>query len=136
MARPRKPVEQHDLEGTTRPDRISPTAIPAPAGPVKKPGYLTGRAAAIWKEYAPLLVEMRTLTPVDARNFARWCVLEAEFERLGALMSASLIAQQRIIGDALGMSASARAKGLGAKSDEDRPADPAEDFFAGPRLAK
>lgn len=92
------------------------------------PAYLGKyRAAELWEEYAPKLIAMGTLTVVDVPNFAMWCVLTAQFEEVKAAMKASDIAQLRMLGAALGMDASARAK-LGS-SDKKKTKDPADAFF-------
>lgn len=106
-----------------------PTSEPEPPqGEIKRPAYLKYRAAELWDEYAPALVEMGTLTVVDVPNFAMWCKLAAEFEDNFAGMNASMIAQARMLAASLGMDASARAK-LGTSGNKKSQADPADEFF-------
>jgi phage terminase small subunit len=106
-----------------------PTNEPVPPeGEVVRPEFLKYRAAELWDEYAPALVEMGTLKPVDVPNFATWCVLMAEFEEVKAKMQASTIAQMRMLAASFGMDASARAK-LGTGGGKKAPKDPAEGYF-------
>lgn len=123
-----KPTHLKVLEGTARADRM-PTHEPEPPdGDIIRPEFLKYRAAELWDQYAPALVEMGTLTVVDVPNFAAWCVLMARFESSNGDVPASEIAQTRMLAAALGMDASARAK-LGT-SGKPKAKDPAEKFFA------
>lgn len=100
-----------------------------PAGAVIRPAFLKYRAAELWDERSPIFLAMGTLTVADADNFAAWCVLMAEFEKIGEGMQASQIAQMRLLGAEFGMGASARAKiGAGGKGKKK---DPADEFFDG-----
>jgi phage terminase small subunit len=117
------------MEGTARADRMPKDEPPVPEGEVVRPKFLKGRARKLWDQYAPALEKMGTLTVVDTPNFATWCVLMAAFEKDGADMKASQIAQLRMLGDALGMSASGRAKIGGSNGKSKKKADPAERFF-------
>jgi len=119
-----KPSHLKLLEGTARPDRARTAEPQPPDGEVQRPAFLKGRAATLWNQYAPACEKMGTLTVVDVPTMAAWCVLMANFERKGAAMQASQIAQMRLLGDALGMSASARAKiGTGGEKPSKDPAD-------------
>src|SRR5688500_17548012 len=108
----RKPKPSHlkVLEGTARADRMPTHEPEPPEGPVVRPEFLKYRAAELWDEYAPPLIEMGTLTQVDVPNLATWCVLMAAFEEEKSKMNASTIAQMRMLAASLGMDASARAK--------------------------
>lgn len=61
MGRPRKPIEQHLLDGTYRADRHGPlpgkgvVAGEWPSTTVVKLGDLTGRAGELWAEYVRFL---------------------------------------------------------------------------------
>jgi P27 family predicted phage terminase small subunit len=65
------------LRGVTRADRLNPLEPKPPTGPVTKPTELSGRAAEVWDELAPVCIEMGTLTPADVLPFVRLCELQA-----------------------------------------------------------
>lgn len=108
MARQRKPAALKLLDGNPgkRPIQVEPE----PTGDIKKPNGLRGRAAAIWDEIAPVLIEMGTLKSPDAHQFAVWCKLAAMSETKFSKMSAGQLTQMRLLADTFGMSAVSRAK--------------------------
>lgn len=105
-----------------------------PEGKAVMPKYLRGIAARLWKEYAPQLDALGTLTAVDSAQFAVWCSLAADFERRPSEMCASKIAKMIDLAGRFGMDASSRAR-LGTGDGKHKDKDPAEEFFTGPRLA-
>lgn len=127
MSRRPKPTSLKLLEGTTRPDRDRGPEPEPPEGPIVRPEHVKYRAAELWDQYAPALEAMGTLTVVDVPNFAIWCRLQAKFEEVGVEMSASHLAQLRMIAAGFGMDAAARAK-LGAGGGKGQE-DPADEFF-------
>lgn len=101
---------------------------PVPPGQVRRPAFLEGRAAELWDEYAPALVALKVLTPVDAHTFAAWCALTAQFEADPAGMVAAKITQMRGLAASFGLEPSARAR-LGITGDDDEHRDPAAAYF-------
>jgi hypothetical protein len=102
--------------------------VPAPEGEVVRPASLKGTAAEFWDEYAPVCIGMGTLTVADVPSFEVLCVLKAEFDRVGALMSASHIAQMRMLSEAFCMTAPSRVKNGSGGGKKDK-ANPAESYF-------
>ena len=124
--RPPKPTQLHVVQATFRSgrhagrdDEIQPDGAP------KKPGFLKGRAARIWKEYAGRCF---WLTGADSHTFAVWCVLGAELERGVEKVPAARIAQWRGLGGDLGISPSARAK-ISAAQRPKRPRTKTNEYF-------
>src|SRR5690606_12320278 len=120
-----KPTHLKIVEGTARRDRMPENEPIPPEGEIVRPAYLKYRAVELWDEYAPLLIDMGTLTVVDVPNFAAWCVLMAKFEDHNGDVKASEVAQIRMLAASLGMDASARAK-LGNTGSKPKPKDPAD----------
>lgn len=108
MARQRKPAALKVLDGN--PGKRPIQAEPEPTGEVQKPPGIRGRAADIWEEYAPVLIDMGTLKSPDAHQFAVWCKLAAMSEKQFTRMSAGQITQMRLLAETFGMSATGRAK--------------------------
>lgn len=107
--------------------RRLPENEPKPAGMATMPKFLTGRAAAIWKEYAPELIRLGLLTSLDGYSFAVWCSLTAQYEENEA-MNAGRLAQMRGLAACFGLEPASRARLSpgGAEEPED---DPAEAYF-------
>ncbi|MDQ3275179.1 MAG: P27 family phage terminase small subunit [Actinomycetota bacterium] len=126
--RGRKPKPTHLKIVTGNPGRRKiNTREPVPTGPVVRPAFLVGRRAEIWDEYAPALVALKVLSPIDAHTFATWCCLAAELEEDPAGMLAARISQMRALASSFGLDASARARlGLNGKEKDE---DPAAAYF-------
>lgn len=116
------PTSLQLLKGTKRNTRPRVEEPIPPPGEIVRPDFIKFRAKEIWEEYEPIFKAMGTLTVADVRAFAKWCKLEADFEEHPP--NAALVAQARLLGADLGVSASARAKiGLGKgkqKAPEDK----------------
>jgi phage terminase small subunit len=104
-----------------------------PDGEVKKPAWLKHRAAKIWKEYAPMLIEMRVLTIVDVPMFALWCSLYAEYQETPQIFTASKISKMESIASRFGMDPSSRARMGTPPKNNGNNEDPAEKYFTGPK---
>jgi phage terminase small subunit len=115
----RRPIETVELPDTGRAER---------------PAFLrrNRRAVELWDEYGPTLEILGTLRKESAHVFAAWCALTAEFEKSPRKFTAAKLTQFRMLSSMLGMDPSAQGK-FGKRKDGNQ--DPAEDFFAGPRLA-
>jgi phage terminase small subunit len=85
-------------------------AEPKPVGPVTRPTFMGGRAAELWDEYAPKLIELGILTSVDAHMFAVWCSLMADFETDPTEFNANRISQMRALASSFGMDSSSRSR--------------------------
>lgn len=97
-----------------------------PGGVPQMPRFVERRksAARLWNQYAPIL---HWLTSADSSTFAQWCVLQAEFEKDPAAMTASRISQIRALAGELGMTPSARTR-LGTNSGQ-KQSDPTKRFL-------
>lgn len=104
-----KPTALKILEGNPG-KRPLPKDEPKPVGVVKKPTFLKGKAAKIWKEFAPLVQRMGLLTIADVKAFSRWCVLTAEFEANPATFNAAKLARLDALESKFGLSPSDRAR--------------------------
>jgi phage terminase small subunit len=102
---------------------------PQPRPGCVKPRFLKGKAAQVWKRYAPELERIGLLTSVDAEMFAGFCLLVAKMHTDFANMTAAEISQMRLLAAAFGMEPSARAR-LSVRPDGDKEADPADRYFA------
>jgi len=85
----RKSLQQHQLDGTTRPDRHPPTRSTAERPPATQPEHLAARpdAAREWDRVAPLLQRQGLITAADQVALAAYCAAFADFcalERLKA----------------------------------------------------
>ena len=100
---------------------------PVPEGEVLKPSSVKGKAARLWKRYAPPLIEQKLLTSWDVQAFAAWCLLTAEFEKSPEQFTSSKLTQMRHFAEMFGLagqSSRARLKTNGKESQ-----DPAEKYF-------
>lgn len=132
--RPPKPTALRRAMGNPGHRPLPENEPEPPDNPVVKPSWVKGRAGRIWKEYAPLLIEMGTLTVVDVPQFAAWCDLYAELQALGArLFPASKLTRMEALASKFGMDPSSRAR-MGTTGKKSGDKDPAEDYFGGPKL--
>ena len=76
--RRKDPAKLKLLRGNPSKSRVIPDLEP-PTGDVVKPGWLSPGAGVVWDEYAPLCLQMRTLTPADVLAFGGMCELQATF---------------------------------------------------------
>ena len=83
MPRPRKPAEQHLLQGTFRADRHGKT-VPKPRvnGTLRPPKWLPEGAKAAWKRVAPELTRLGLLTRIDLAAFTAYCVLFYQWQKV------------------------------------------------------
>ena len=70
----------------------------------KKPAFVKGRAARIWKQYAGQL----NLTLLDEAMFGVWCCLMAEFQESPHTFPAARLAQLRGLGKSFGLTPGGR----------------------------
>lgn len=129
MHRGTKPHSANVLDATGAISRTGTTleTEPQPDGEVIRPAYVKGNAAKIWGEYAPDLIAKKALTAWDVRAFARWCILEAQFQKAPQKFTAALMVEARRLADVFGMSGQqSRAR---IKTIPGQAADPAEQYF-------
>ncbi len=88
----------------------------------KKPAFVKGRAARIWKQYAGQL----NLTLLDEAMFGVWCCLMAEFQESPHTFPAARLAQLRGLGKSFGLTPGGR---RGIRAEPPRKPDPAEKYF-------
>lgn len=113
--RPPKPTALRVLQGNPG-KRPLPADEPKPEGPAVRPKFLKGRSRKIWDEFAPIVEKMGLLTSADAMPFARWCVLQAEFEKDADRFPASKMARMDSLEARFGLDPSSRARlGTGRK---------------------
>lgn len=128
MTRGRRPLP---MEVKLQRDTVRKRPLPANGkgqdGPVVVPTFLEGRAAALWAEYTPALVETGWLCPVDRHAFAFWCQLAELAE--ARLLPASYCSTYRGLADSFGMSRAARARAGVQSDDAAAEEDPAELYF-------
>ena len=79
-----------------------------PSSQVRKPAFVKGPAAQIWKRTAPKLIHRGVLTPIDVEMFGAWCCLMAEFAEDPAGFSAARLAQLRGLGKSFGLTPGGR----------------------------
>lgn len=115
--RPPKPTALHVLKGTLRAARHANRAYePKPEAGCEMPAYLRKVKAAgrLWAIEAPALIRMGVLTQVDARAFARLCVLwsweEAAAQNQRPPLATALLAEIRQLEGQFGMTPSSRVK--------------------------
>ena len=80
-----KPTALKLLRGVTRADCVNVHEPQPPPGAVTKPVTLSVGAGRMWDEWAPLCIQMGTLTAGDVRPFAMLCELQATVNRAAAL---------------------------------------------------
>lgn len=92
-------------------------------GAAVKPAYLerNARASEIYDEMAPRLEVLGTLNSISAPLLARWCCLEAKWERSQTKMTASLISQMRAYETMLGIDPGSP-QAMKRKSENESPA--------------
>jgi phage terminase small subunit len=123
--RPRKPTALKVLQGNPG-KRPLPKAEPTPPGGEVERPRMPKRAAMVWDRYAPMVMGMGLLTPVDVPAFATLCGLIAQSERNPEEMPANRIGRMESLFGQFGMTPSSRAR-LGAVLNA-QPTD-AERFF-------
>jgi phage terminase small subunit len=140
MTRPRKPTKLLETTGAflRNPQRRRQRQHePQIEGEVKKPAYLKGRAARIWDEYAPQLIQAGILNALGSYSFATWCCLEAEWEEGPQRMNSARIAVKKAYGGAFGLDASSQAKVVAVNTgSSEQEKDPAEKYFNDRRSGK
>jgi phage terminase small subunit len=94
-----KPAALKLLNGNPGGHRIQEEVKP-PAGEIKKPTYLKGKAGRLWKKYAPSLAEKGVLTVWDADMFGIWCCLMADFQKTPNKFNAANMTQMRLLAEA------------------------------------
>jgi phage terminase small subunit len=107
--RPPKPTALKILQGTARKHRLPKNEPVPPPGEIVKPRMRRG-ASAIWDTYAPMVIHMGLLTPVDVPLFALACALMAEAARNPGAMASSRIARLESLSGKFGLSPSDRAR--------------------------
>ena len=85
----------------------------------KKPAFVKGRAARIWKQYVPQL----DLTFLDGPMFGVWCCLMAEFQESPHTFPTAKLAQLRGLAKSFGLTPGGR---RGIRAEPPRKLDPAE----------
>jgi P27 family predicted phage terminase small subunit len=70
----------------TRPPGLEPQPRPIVGDP-RPPGWLEGEALRLWHDWAPLAVDMGTLTAVDVERFAQGCAAAADYQAARRMMS-------------------------------------------------
>jgi len=75
------------------------------------------KVRSIWDEYAPMVVQMGLLTPVDVPAFAMLCALIAESRSRPRSMPASRIARMESLFSRFGMDPASRAR-LGSQKPQ------------------
>lgn len=83
MARPPKPIEVLNMQGTSRRDRHAGRECePQSGGLPVKPAWLKGVAADFWDEVIELVTKMNIAQSVDSSSLAGMCRWWAEWRRL------------------------------------------------------
>lgn len=77
--RPPKPTALKLLQGNPGKRPLPRNEPQPPAGAVKPPTWLRGRARRLWRQIAPLLGEMRVLTTSDTQALGLLCDALAEY---------------------------------------------------------
>ncbi len=99
-----------------RPGRIN-RREPRPSSTVRKPAWLKGPAARIWKKYAPELTRIGVLKKTDCEMFAVFCSLMADFSADPGGFGAARLAQLRGLGKSFGLTPGGR-RGIRAGTTE------------------
>jgi len=102
-------------------------AEPVPAGEVKRPPVVKGRAKKLWLKYAPDLEKKGVLTAWDVENFAMWCIQMAEYQENPKASNAASRTQLIRLGECFGLIPPGRAR-LKVNGKEESE-DPAEQYF-------
>ena len=108
-----------------RPGRIN-RHEPRPSNTVRKPTWLKGPAARIWKKYAPELHRIGVLKKTDCAMFAVWCSLMADFSADPGGFGAARLAQLRGLGKSFGLTPGGR---RGIRAEPPQKSDPGEKYF-------
>lgn len=97
-----------------------------PDGTPVKPGFVKGKAKAIWDQY---VVIAYWLTGADSHALGLWCCLTAEAEKGVDKMTAARITQWRTLAAELGFLPASRTRIKSGKT-KDTTADPTSKFYA------
>lgn len=119
LKRVRKTAKAPAVASVGNSDTAPATEPRANGATVAKPAFLDGRAAEIWDEFAPELIELGMLTHRDTLAFALWCQLGAQIE--AGSLSAALVTQFRLLGNDFGCTPSGKGRELGAKPPAAKP---------------
>ena len=103
-------------------------AEPEPKGEVRKPAFVKGKAAQLWKQYAPDLTANGVLTPWDVDMFGAWCCLMAEFQVDPNRFITAKLTQMRALGEAFGLIPPGRAR-LKTTRPDGKTEDTTAEFF-------
>ena len=104
-----KPTALKLLEGNPGKRPLPENEPTPPDGDVVRP-RMRKRAAEVWEQYAPMVIEMGLLTPVDVPAFAMLCALVAEAQKDPESMAAARIARMESLFSRFGMDPSSRAR--------------------------
>ncbi len=108
-----------------RPGRINQRE-PWPKSSISKPTWLNGRAAGIWKKYAPELHRIGVLKYTDCPMFAVWCSLMGQFSEDPRSFGAARLSQLRGLAKSFGLTPGGR---RGIRAEPPQKPDPGEDYF-------
>lgn len=130
--RGRKPMSAAEKVAAGNPGHrpiVFPSVLPESDRPtIPRPKFLVDRAAEIWDEYADELIKIGQLTKLRVHQFAMWCTLAAEFEKLaarGETLLGSKITQMNSLAQSFGMNGDPRK----IPAANDKPVDPAEKYL-------
>jgi hypothetical protein len=96
--------------------------VKPPVAEIKRPAFVKGKAARIWKQYAPSLEAQGVLTVWDVDMFGAWCCLMAEFQRDPEKFTSAKLTQMRLFAECFCLVPPGRARftpRTNAKEDED-----------------
>ena len=88
----------------------------------KKPAFVKGQAARLWKQYVPQL----DLTFLDGEMFGAWCCLMAEFQESPTTFPTAKLSQLRGLSKSFGLMPGGR---RGIRAEPPRKQDPAAKYF-------
>ena len=122
--RPRKYCSEKCRSRARRMRPASPLDFHQAIGEIgKKPAFVKGQAARIWKQYVPQL----DLTFLDGEMFGALCCLMAEFQESPTTFPTPRLSQLRGLAKSFGLTPGAARRGV--KAEPPRKPDPAERFF-------
>jgi len=137
--RRRKSNAEKRLEGTARADRYRPHLELPPAEDLTPPASLNGpEAVKGWRRIVDALAPAGIISAADVLILVHLCNLHGRCIRLwraGESPTAAELTQVRMMLGEFGLTPATRSKVARAKG-QPTDADPAEEFFTGPRLAE